>query len=116
MDDARRTPGRDFRAEYRALLESRHQPLIGARFGRFVGDLLDEVDRLRDANSDMLAAATNLLAWAEYAEVQIDSEWGSARSLDRIVADGELPPEIAAMRASIARATAIEDGRASKPC
>lgn len=50
-----------------------------------------EIERLR-------AALTNLLLYAEAACEQIESEWGSCRSLSELEADGDMPHEIIAAR------------------
>jgi uncharacterized protein (DUF433 family) len=46
MTDAEH-PARDFARDYRDLLARRSQPIVPAVVGRLVGDLLDEVGRLR---------------------------------------------------------------------
>jgi hypothetical protein len=60
--------------------------------------------RLLAAAPDLLDALRALLAWSEDAEVKIDGEWGSGRTLGDIAADGDLSDEIANARAAIAKA------------
>ena len=52
---------------------------------------------------EMREALRKALKWMEDAEVQIESEWGSCRSLDQLQADGDLSDEIVMVRALLAK-------------
>lgn len=63
-------------------------------------------ERFTQAEPDMYRALQDALFLLESYVVQIEGEWGCGRSLEKIEADGDLPEEIIAIRAALAK----EDG------
>jgi len=59
---------------------------------------------------EILAAFKALLELAESHEEQIESEWGSCRSLEQMETDGTLSPAIAPARVAIAALEAAWEG------